>query len=104
MLDVLCASSRRCLLQSCTSNISSLITIIDVLLDMSAVHETTKSKIITKFTGLRNVILLSRLSDLQLFVCQCMQCVGGKFFPFVFIFSHLVVIVYYFSFRSPVFC
>ena len=36
--------------------------IMDILLDMSAVHETTKSKMITKFTGLRNVvILLSRL-------------------------------------------
>ena len=62
MLDVLCASSRCCLLQSCASNVSSLITIIYVLLDMSAVHETTKSKLITKFTDLRNVILLSRLS------------------------------------------
>ena len=48
--------------------------IVDILLDMSAVHETTKSKMITKFTGLRNVvILLSRLFALQLFVCQCMQ-------------------------------
>lgn len=32
---------------------------IDILLDMSAVQETTKSKIITKFTGLRNVDLPS---------------------------------------------
>ena len=40
--------------------------IMDILLDMSVVHETTKSQIITKFTGLRNVILLSRLSALQL--------------------------------------
>ena len=48
--------------------------IVDILLDMSAVHETTKSKMITKFTGLRNVvILLSRLFALQLFVCQFMQ-------------------------------
>ena len=62
MLDGLCASSRCCSLQSCASNVSCLITIIDVLLDTSAVHETTKSKLITKFTGLRNVILLSRLS------------------------------------------
>ena len=61
MLDGLCASSSCCLLQSCASNVSCLITI-DVLLDTSAVHETTKSKLITKFTGLRNVILLSRLS------------------------------------------
>ena len=29
----------------------------DIVLDMSAVHETTKSKIITKFIGLRNVDL-----------------------------------------------
>ena len=44
--------------------------IVDILLNMSAVHETTKSKMITKFTGLRNVvILLSRLFALQLFVC-----------------------------------
>ena len=48
--------------------------IVDILLDMSAVHETTKSKMITKFTGLRNVVIfLSRLFALQLFVCQCMQ-------------------------------
>ena len=48
--------------------------IVDILLDKSAVHETTKSKMIIKFTGLRNVvILLSRLFALQLFVCQCMQ-------------------------------
>ena len=33
--------------------------IMDILLDMSAVQETTKSKIITKFTGLRNVDLPS---------------------------------------------
>ena len=79
--------------------------IIDIPLDMGAVHETTKSKIITKFTGLRNVILLSRLSALQLFVCQCMQSVGADFF-LLFSFSHtyLLNIVYYFSFRSPVFC
>ena len=30
--------------------------------------------------------------------------VGGKFFPFVFVFLHLLLIVYYFSLRSPVFC
>ena len=28
----------------------------------------------------------------------------GKFFSFCFSFSHLLVIVYSFSFRSPVFC
>ena len=28
----------------------------------------------------------------------------GKFFPFVFVFLQLFVIVYSFSFRSPVFC
>ena len=40
---------------------------IDILLDMSAVEETTKSKIITKFTGLRNVDLPSN----SLFVIVC---------------------------------
>ena len=34
----------------------------DILLDLSAVHETTKSKIITKFIGLRNVDLHPTLS------------------------------------------
>ena len=28
----------------------------------------------------------------------------GKFFPFVFVFLQLLVMVYSFSFRSPVFC
>ena len=28
----------------------------------------------------------------------------GKLFPFVFVFLPLLVMVYYFSFRSPVFC
>ena len=41
--------------------------IMDILLDMSAVQETTKSKIITKFTGLRNVDLPSN----SLFVSVC---------------------------------
>ena len=61
MLEGLCASSRRCLLQSCASDVSSLMNN-----GYTFRHETTKSKIITKFTGLRNVILLSRLSALQL--------------------------------------
>ena len=41
--------------------------IMDILLYMSAVQETTKSKIITKFTGLRNVDLPSN----SLFVIVC---------------------------------
>ena len=75
--------------------------IMDIPLDMGAVHETTKSKMITKFTGLRNVILLSRLSVLQLFVCQCMQCVGANFF-LLFSFSHtylLTCIIFLFALR-----
>ena len=69
MLEGLCASSRRCLLQSCASDVSSLMNngyTFRHETTKSFRHETTKSKIITKFTGLRNVILLSRLSALQL--------------------------------------
>ena len=35
---------------------------------------------------------------------QTPQDVGANFFSFCFSFSHLLVIVYSFSFRSPVFC
>ena len=60
MLNGLCASRRRCLLQSCALSVSSLI-------NNRYTFRHPKSKIITKFTGLGNVDLPSN----SLFVSVC---------------------------------